>query len=257
VGALRRTGCIFRLLEREFLADIVMREKGSVLEIGPFCKPMLKGDNVAYLDIYTSEELRERSGQHGLDATNCPDRIDFVGDIDSVDREFDSVISSHSIEHQPDLLHHLKNVERILPVGGRYYILIPDHRYCFDAFQRESTIGDVIQAHEEQRVRHTLSNIIAHRTLSVHNDHNEHWRGNSGAISTDMIYAGTVAAINEYRAAAGEYIDVHAWFFTPEGFHRIIDILNRLGVLGLSPVRVYSTPKNRNEFCAVLEKMIV
>ena len=67
----------------EFLADIP--NDGVDIEIGPFANPLLHGPNVKYLDVLPTEQLITRA------------------------RELD-------IEHQPDLIKHLNQVEAILEI---------------------------------------------------------------------------------------------------------------------------------------------
>lgn len=60
--------------------------------------------------------------------------------------------------------------------------------------------------------------------------------------------------MREFLAADGDYIDVHAWQFTPESFRLITQTLFDLGFIDMKPYRVYATPRPRNEFTAVLTK---
>jgi len=217
------------LVHREhFLKEIREREEGDALEIGPSWSPILRGPRVAYLDVFNAAELRARAKKHGVDPELCPTVIDFVGDIADVDRKFDYVVSSHSIEHQPDLVHHLKCVRELLNPGGRYYLIIPDKRFCFDARKAESTIAGVLQAHKEKRTHHTLQSVIEGAVYSTHNDAVMHWQAPP---------------------------DVHAWYFTPTSFRAITSTLFKLGLTGLEPLRVFNTPRNSLEFCAVLQKV--
>jgi SAM-dependent methyltransferase len=241
-------------LREGFIDGIIAEEKGAVLEIGPFCSPLISGPNVSYLDMFNAEELRAKAIGHGFDASGCPEKIDFVGDIALIDKTFAAVVSSHSLEHQPDLVHHLENVARILDKGGRYYAIIPDHRYCFDALLPESMLGNVLQAHRERRTRHTLQSLIEHRTATVHNDAARHWLGDHGTISAVPMDQQIKAAIEEYERAGTGYLDVHAWYLNPHNFRTIVDTLFQIGLISLKIERVYSTPLNRFEFCAVLEK---
>lgn len=236
-----------------FVRDIIELEHGPILEIGPFCNPIATGRNVSYLDVLDAAELRSRAEALGLDASRCPERIHFVGDLGSVDIPFDAVVSCHSIEHQPDLVRHLQDVARVLDVGGRYYVLSPDKRFCFDAFQPESTIANILQAHRERRTRHLLQSVIEHRALTVHNDPGRHWNGDHGELTVDDIYLRTAEALKEFDSTEG-YLDVHAWYFTPRNFESICETLFRLGMTGLKPIAVYPTPRASIEFCAVLEK---
>lgn len=237
-----------------FLAKVVENQHGSILEIGPFCCPIVCGPNVAYLDVLDAPQLRARAKALGIDPNGCPAKIDFLGDLASVDRQFDSVISSHSIEHQTDLVHHLKNVSRVLRDYGRYYLIIPDKRYCFDARIAESTIADVLQAHKEQRTRHTLRSVIEHRAMITHNDPFLHWAGPPPDIDQADQDRRIAAALKEFDDAQDAYIDVHAWQFTPNSFRSIISSLYSLGLTDFVSLRVFNTPKNCIEFCAILER---
>jgi len=225
----------------------------SLLEIGPFCRPLKRGPKVDYLDVLDADQLRVRAGHIGADAAGVPDLIHHVGDLDVVDRTYDAVLSSHAIEHQPDLVHHLQQVERILNPGGGYFLIIPDKRYCFDHFIAESTIADVLQAYHERRRVHTLKSVIEHRALTVHNDHRRHWQGDHGNPERNRTTR-VKAALDEYEAANGAYIDVHAWYFTPPAFRSIVTTLRESGLIGLEIAGIYHPARDRNEFCAILKK---
>jgi len=225
----------------------------SLLEIGPFCRPLKRGPKVEYLDVLDADQLRARAAKTGANAAGVPDVIHHVGDLDLVDRSYDAVLSSHAIEHQPDLVRHLQQVERVLNPGGGYFLVIPDKRFCFDHFLADSTIADVLQAHREQRRTHTLKSVVEHRALTVHNDHRRHWAGDHGNPERDRA-ARIKAALGEYEAAAGRYIDVHAWYFVPSSFRSIVTSLRELGLIGLEVAGIYHTPRDRNEFCAILKK---
>lgn len=238
-----------------FLENIVLQQAGNVLEIGPFCRPLIRGPNVRYLDVLDSAALRERAVEIGLDPADCPETIHYVGDLGSVDGAFSAVVSSHAIEHQPDLVHHLQSVARLLQPGGRYFLIVPDKRYCFDALIPESTIANVMLAHHDQRRVHNLQSVIEHRAMVTHNDPGMHWRGEHGPFPPDEQARRVQMALNEFVAADGGYIDVHAWYWTPRGFRQTLSVLYHLGLTALQPVRVYDTPRDRFEFCAVLEKV--
>lgn len=224
----------------------------SVLEIGPFCRPLLRGPNIAYLDVLDAAQLRARAVEVGADPAGCPAHIDYVGGLEQVRRRFDAVISSHAIEHQPDLIHHLQQIERILRADGLFCLIVPDKRYCFDHHIAESTIADVIEAHREQRRRHSLASVIEHHALTTHNDPRLHWAGDHGpAVRADRV-AQVEKAMRSHDFNPGRYIDVHAWYFTPDSFRTTIETLTELGLIGLELAGVYDTAHGRNEFCAVL-----
>ena len=139
---------------------------------------------------------------------------------------------------------------RLVGRGGLYFLIIPDKRYCFDHFLRESTIADVLDAYLTQRRLHSARSIIEHRVLTGHNDPLRHWKGDHGSPLLD--HKRLVEALAEIEANRGKYVDVHAWQFTPQSFREVTDTLNKLALVPLRPLRVYETPAGRLEFCAVL-----
>ena len=247
-----------RLEGRHQFASLVP-PNAIALEIGPFGSPLLAGAHVRYADVLDTSQLRARAPAHGVDPANVPP-IDYVlrdGSLDSIDERFDAILSSHAIEHQPDLVAHLEQIERRLLPAGRYLVLVPDKRYCFDRHLAPSTIAEVLQAHHEGRMTHTLRSVIEHRALGTHNDPARHWanadlaqRDSLTSIDANLVQA----AWREYEMARGAYIDVHAWYFTPDSFNQIMGLLNALGLTQLKVERLYPTQRGSVEFWAVLSK---
>jgi len=243
-----RAGCAAAYRD-DFLK--LIPENGLILEIGPFDRPLLTGPHIRYFDVVDRAALVARCRTI---ARRNPDRIPaihYVGDLMSISDTFSACLSKHVVEHQPDLIAHLQSVERLLCPGGAYFLAIPDKRFCFDHFIPESTIADILQAHFEKRTTHTLASVIEHRALTTHNDPKEHWAGRHG---TARGVKGLRAALAEYDSKPGQYIDVHAWQFTPESFLQIIEQLHVLGFTRFIPVRVHNTPRNKSEFTAMLQR---
>jgi len=239
---------------REDLAALIPPEH-RVLEIGPFSLPVLRGPNVAYFDVLDREGLQRRAVECGLDPEGVPaiDWVSPVGDLGVVRDSFDVVLSSHAIEHQPDLVAHLRQVSDLLRPQGCYFLIIADSRYCFDHFIAPSTIAGVLDAHRNQRRRHTDASVLEHRALTTHNDPGRHWSGDHGDPRADRD-ARLARALKELDAADDTYIDVHAWQFTPESFASIIEDLERLSLTSFSVAEVYPTLRNTLEFRAILRK---
>jgi SAM-dependent methyltransferase len=228
-------------------------DDASILEIGPFFRPLKRGPNVEYLDVLDAAQLRERANKMGIDPNRCPTHIHYVGGLEQVERRYDAVVSAHVIEHQPDLVAHLQQIERILKPGGGYFLIIPDKRYCFDHFIPESSLAGVLQAHHECRTEHTLASVIEHYALTTHNDPERHWRGDHGRETRDRE-ARVKAAYQDYFKKDGRYIDVHAWYFTPPVFRSIVTTLREIGLIGLDIAGLYHPAYGRNEFCAILRR---
>lgn len=231
--------------------------KLSTLEIGPAVRPSLVGSNVEYFEVTDRAGLIERAELEGYPADRCPSQIHHVsptGDLGVIKKTFDVVFSSHCIEHQPDLIRHLNQAAKILKNHGKYFLIIPDKRYCFDAFIPVTRLSAVIAAHEQSRVVHTYEDVIEHYTMTTHNDGPRHWNGDHYDLSLfQQLEQRADYAEAVYQKANGGYVDVHAWQFTPESFRGLIDSLKVRGLINLSVDKVYNTVRNSIEFCAVLK----
>jgi SAM-dependent methyltransferase len=228
-------------------------EDAIALEIGPFCNPLLRGPNVFYFDLLSQDGLIARAKSIGLDPAGVP-HIDYVSatsDLSIVNRHFDVVVSSHCLEHQPDLVGHLQDVGRLLLPGGAYFLLVPDRRYCFDHFIPQSSLAEVMIARHEQRKVHTLRSVLEHRALITHNDSLRHWQGDHGVMFEDFEQR-LQAALREFDDVKGGYIDVHAWYFTHESASAILSVLQYMRLSQLAVHRVYATRYGSNEFWMIL-----
>lgn len=227
------------------------------LEIGPLNNPFVKSARVKYFDVWNAEDLRRRTKNFGLNSDSVPEVIHYVephGDLSIVPEKFDIVFSSHCIEHQPDLVRHLQNVNRLLKDGGVYILFIPDKRYCFDYYRQETTLFGVIEAFVKVHSLHTFRNLAEAYCSTTHNDAGRHWQGDHGAV--ELKKKNFVQAISDYEKSlsGGGYVDCHAWCFTPKVFGEIINGLNKLDLVTLSVHRLCHTLRGRQEFCAVLKK---
>lgn len=233
------------------------------LEIGPFDVPKITGDNVDYFDVLNSEELRKRA--IAINRISNLQNIPFIkyveknGDLNIIDGKFDLIFSAHLIEHNVDLVKHLIDIQKILNDGGYYILIIPDKRYCFDHFFKESTIIDIVNVYYDKNIDknlHSLKSIIEHQCMITHNDSTQHWCGNHGIPKLDI--KSVLASVSEYNNSIKNnlYLDVHAWQFTPKSFIDIINLLGELNLITFKITEVYNTIKNDIEFVAILQNKI-
>ncbi len=94
--------------------------------------------------------------------------------------------------------------------------------------------------------------MIEHAALTTHNVAQRHWDGDHGPLRPVDHVLRVETAIRNHDFALGHYIDVHAWYFTPDSFRSIIETLGALGLTRLELAGVYDSARDRNEFCAVL-----
>lgn len=232
----------------------------SILEIGPFTRPLVKGSHVKYADTYDTETLKERAKNFGMNPDEVCD-VDYVipeMSLTAIHDKFDIVVTSHNIEHQPNLVKHLNEVYDILSTNGKFGLVIPDHRYCFDANMPPTNIGDVLDAYYSNRKFHTLKNLIQHYCLAVHNDASEHWKYFNQHIRSLYTPTDAIKVMNtliKYANADKEFfLDAHAWYFTPWNFSDIINCLIKLELIKFKRVICNGTVENNQEFTVILEK---
>jgi hypothetical protein len=244
-------------MNRKIFAEKIYSESvGYLLEIGPLSMPLIEGPRCKYFDIIPTEELRKKALGAQMDPSTVPN-IDFwdpKGRLSVIHERFGSVVSAHCIEHQADLINHLNQVSELLTANGKYFLVIPDQRYCFDHFLPPSSIVDIITAHEERREMPIANNIIEHLSLTTHNDARRHWLGDHGSV-TETLTERWVAAKNFIKINEGIYVDVHCWQFTPDSFRGLIENLFHLKLINFRCIEIYTTEKNTFEFFAILEKV--
>jgi SAM-dependent methyltransferase len=222
---------------------------GNVLEIGPLDRPAIK--SAKYFDALSTAELKEWARVAGRN----PDTVPFIhyhsrgGDLSIVDERFDCVVSCHCIEHQPDIVRHLRQVHDLLKPGGAYFLVVPDRRYCLDYFIPESSPEDMKAAQGNEG--HTLQTLVRHATETTHNKSYLHWLGIHGKLLGEAKRVAS-AQIAKQQHATGRYIDAHAWQFTPESFATSVMALQ--GLTNLSTESVNPTFPGFAEFTAILRR---
>ncbi len=244
-----------------FVNELVARQKEKLpdsrfLEIGPYMSPILNKNEADYFDVLDTEALVERSKLEGTPHYLVAN-VDYVGPEVSdryIPNKYSLIVSSHVVEHQIDLIKHLNQVHDLLLTGGLYVALIPDLRYCFDHFQNPSTVADAITAHFSASGNHTLSSYLDDRLMTSHNNPLDYWRGKNGEKKIDFL--DSVAIYNYFKehSEAREYLDVHAWKFTPITFKSLAETLFRLEMIQLKLQHIAATFPGNNEFWVIFEK---
>lgn len=131
----------------------------DVLEIGPGAAPAFRRldyPNLKVSDYCDTVALRQQLQRHYPDSELGPEPFD---DIDYVcadsrlaavvppGQRFDVIFSAHNIEHQPDLLEHLRSLQALLKPDGVAALIIPHKQRTFDLFRQPTTTSDVLMAH--------------------------------------------------------------------------------------------------------------
>jgi Methyltransferase domain len=234
--------CQKALMTRNELLLSMFDPSGIGLEVGAGFNPLLPkaaGYRVETLDHATADQLRDKyRNDPNVDVTRI-EEVDFVADGSPIGEvvgkpgHYDYIVASHVIEHAPDMLGFLKGCETLLNQPGTLVLAVPDKRRCFDLQQPLTSTGMILQAHEERRTRHPPSALFDDIAYNLLRGGNSGWaKGYTGRLGfvRDLVAAQRV--FEEMRQSS-DYIDTHAWRFTPSSFRLIASDLHAIGEIGL------------------------
>ncbi len=234
---------------RLLLADVPKTAK--VIEIGPSYNPLAPkraGWNTTVVDHETREGLVSKYGPDPSVDTNVIEEVDLVwrgGPLTELVGAsslgtYDAFLASHVIEHTTDLVAFLRAARDILKDNGLVVLALPDKRKCFDVYRPTTTTGDVLEAYIQKRERHTARTHFDHLMYHAIRNGNPGWHieEQSPAVMPYRIQGGMSVADFAKRV---EYVDAHAWTFTPSSFELMVLELRALGVLPLSIEKVEQT----------------
>jgi hypothetical protein len=95
--------------------------------------------------------------------------------------------------------------------------------------------------------------VLGQSVMTTHNDCARHWNGDHGTFM-EACEPRIREGVEAFEAAAGGYVDVHAWYFTPESARTIVRVLREARYTELSLERLYPTRRNTFEFWMILRK---
>lgn len=164
------------------------------------------------------------------------------------------MFSSHCIEHQPDLIGHLIDVAELLHPDGKYALIIPDARHCFDATLPLTKVSDILQAHYESRASHRPAAILEHWALTTHNLPGEHWIDSRTMAAEEwtQIDYGRLKLAEDKLKMTRSYVDVHAWQFSPLSFADIVGYLIHSSAVPFNSIECFGPIYGQNEFTCTL-----
>ncbi|MFG1425513.1 class I SAM-dependent methyltransferase [Roseixanthobacter glucoisosaccharinicivorans] len=216
-----------------------------ILEIGPLFRPVCSredGWNVYSIDHASEQELREKYRNHVDVDVSRIERVDFIwrgGSMaDAIPKvyhgTFDACIASHVLEHIPDPIAFLSSLAVLLKPGAVVALAVPDKRWCFDFFRPLSTTAGWLEANRLGLTKHSRATRFEYETSVVNSDGRVAWGpgplGTPGFSGCPIWQSYTV-----FRPQSDleneDYVDCHAWCFTPSSFVLIIEELHALGAV--------------------------
>ena len=159
---------------------------------------------------------------------------------DTIDERFDWIVGSHVLEHTVCLVTFLRDIESLLRPGGSCRSRCPIAAIASTGSASGPVIGRVIDVFRSSQAVHSEGSVLEFYLDVV-------TKGDS--ISWDASHTGSFRqrhTLDEARAhaaiaAAGEYVDVHNWVFTPNHLRLLLVDLHTLGFIGLREVAFHET----------------
>lgn len=226
---------------------------GRGIELGPLDKPIMAkrdGYNVEIVDYLDTEALRAQYGHElhvGVDASLI-EEVDHVShgetltELIGAENAYEWIVASHVIEHIPDLVSFLQDVERILSPTGRLGLVVPDKRFCFDYYGELSTSGQIVDAFVEKRTKPTLGQVVDYFSRTSQVNGAIAW-GQVQGVVPELMYSAEAVRDGYRRSMGGDDFggEIHCWRFTPESFRLILSDLRALGLTTLGIVADHET----------------
>ncbi|MGF6871723.1 methyltransferase domain-containing protein [Paraburkholderia sp. MM5477-R1] len=252
-----------RELRRKRLLSGLDISGSTGVEIGALCWPLVRrsdGGTIIYVDHTDTGHLRQkyRDDPHVV--------IDEIVDVDAIwgentlheaigGRYVDYVVASHVVEHVPDLVTWLRELGAVLKPTGEVRLVVPDRRFTFDYFRRESRLPEVLASYVERARAPRPYSLLDYCLNAADVSTVEAWQKRIDRPSA-RLHHNSEGAIHLARDAYenGSYHDVHCWVFTPRSFAELMGDLCQLGLLDFACEHFRDTAKNDLEFSVVLRR---
>jgi SAM-dependent methyltransferase len=232
---------------------------GKGLEIGPSHNPLMPkaaGFDVEVLDHLDADGLRQKYAGSGVNE-QAIEEVDYVSDgrpmpeVIGDRHRFDWIVASHVIEHVPDLVSFLNDCSALLKTGGSVILAVPDKRCCFDVLRPVSTVGQVLQAHLDGRVRPAPGVIFDDVAYARRRGGRVGWGLGEQQPLEEVRSLAESWEVFERARDSDTYHDVHCWVFVPSSFRLI---MNTLADCGLTKLRESKFELGAGEFYIVLSE---
>lgn len=218
---------------------------GKILEISPNWAPLVVAEDllpsgqIHYCDRMPYPWIRDRE-KSNLDRIKAGLEVmqtDFTWTpgkklTECTNQTYDFVVSSHVVEHVPDLLGHMIEISDVLTEKGKYVIVLPNADGTGEFFRRKSNDADVVEhffrggwSTSPGQNWDYLMNIFKYKETAIRDR----------SFSEFERHHTDAEAIQDAFRCLTEYVDVHCWVFSPRTF---LELVERLHDLRLFPFRV-------------------
>lgn len=234
------------------------------LEVGALDNPIVPPDTpgIFYVDHVDTPTLREKYKEH----PNV--HLDKLVEVNGVWGEktlaeaaasvapVDFFVASHVIEHVPNLIGWLQEIDSVLKPGGHVGLAVPDRRFTFDYLRRETGLAEVLTAHLAKARTPMVQQIIDHFENVTKVDAGKAWAGTLDRSSLEKHHtAAEMMKVVEDALHNGSYHDVHCWVFTPLSFAQLMGRLADLEYHCFACHRFHDSELNTYEFFVSMERV--
>jgi hypothetical protein len=228
---------------------------GRGLEIGAFDLPLVDPSEgeCDFADWNTTEHLKEIArhavGHHSEFVV--PVQFNLLQGYDQVPEGYNWIAASHVIEHVPDLIGWLAKLHSKLKPGGVLFLVIPDKRYIFDMYRRESTLTEALAAYRSGLKHPSFAQVFDYFYYCAPGViGHDVWAGKP-VPSPNLDFAGSLALAER---AESSYQDAHCWVLTPDSFHAILRTLIDAKISHLQLEGLRQTAPGGIDFSVVLRR---
>jgi hypothetical protein len=242
-------------LHRLHFLEYVDPSKERGLEIGAFDLPLVEPsegrcDLADWNSIEYLRDLAERQPGHNPDFV-APVQFNLRQGYDQIPEGYDWICASHVIEQVPDIIGWLSQMASKLRAGGILFLVIPDKRYTYDIYRRESRFTDALLAHRSALKHPSFAQVFDHFYYSA-----------PGVIAHD-VWAGNpipgpkldfAESLMLAERAEHAYSDAHCWVLTPDSFLALTRSLTDAHMTNFQLVDLRPTAPGMLDFSVVLRK---
>ncbi|WP_127534585.1 methyltransferase domain-containing protein [Paenibacillus kobensis] len=234
------------------------------LEIGALMNPIVtKAEGMIYYadHLDTKSLIHKYANDPNVDTGKIV-QVDYVwGDQtlgQAVPRhiQFDYIIASHVIEHVPDMIGWLFELDEVLKEDGIVSLAIPDKRYTFDYFRPLTTMAELIDAYLNRYREPTIRQLYDSYANTARVDTYRTWLPDFDASGIERYHTEEEAfQLCKEISRIGGYHDVHCTIFTVHSFLEIVTKLIKLGLFPFTIVQLHMPVPYSNEFIVKLGAM--
>ncbi|MGF6549297.1 methyltransferase type 12 [Paraburkholderia youngii] len=209
------------------------------LEIGALCRPLIRreeGEPVIYVDHADTPTLREKY------ANDSNVTVDHIVDVDAVwgqntlqeatrGQLVDYAVASHVVEHVPNLIAWLNEIASVLRSTGELRLIVPDKRFLFDIFRRDTSLADVLLSYINKARIPQPHSMLDFALGVVKARRAEIWSDDIPAVPERHYDWQDAVALARDIIENGTYHDIHCWAFTPKAFAELFRDMADTGLI--------------------------